>query len=116
MKKSRSENRILCAGLVEVCWSDMMGHACSVIANLEEISTRAVHLTVEVPVPRGTPLALHMARGDMTATVSTCRHEPGFGFAITVQLPKRGHWTSHLRHLLDPRGLQRRAVEQQSMA
>jgi hypothetical protein len=112
MKERRSENRMLCADLVQVCWCDKTGVPCSAIANLEEISAHGAHLVLEVAVPPGTALALHMAHGDMSATVSDCRHEPDAGFAVSVQLPKKSRWKSHPRHLFDPRGLERRESEQ----
>ena len=108
MNERRSESRMLCADLVEVCWSDKMGMSYSAFANLEEISSHGAHLVLEVAVPPGTTLVLHMAHGDMSATVSDCRHEPDFGFALSVQLAKKSRWKSHPRHLFDPRGLERR--------
>jgi hypothetical protein len=111
MKERRSENRMLCADLVEVRWYDKTGMPCSAIANLEEISVHGAHLVLEVAVPPGTTLALRMAHGDMAATVGDCRHEPDFGFTVSVELPKKSRWTSHPRHLFDPRGLGRRESE-----
>jgi hypothetical protein len=78
------------------------------MANLEEVSVRGAHLLLDVALLPGTDLVLRMKQGDMSATVTDCRHEPDFGFAITVQLPKKCRWKSHPRHLFDPRGLERR--------
>jgi hypothetical protein len=108
MNERRSESRMLCADLVEVCWSDETGQSCSAMANLEEVSPHGAHLVVDVALPLHTDLVLRMKRGDMTATVRDCRHEPDFGFAVAVQLPKKSRWKSHPRHLFDPRGLERR--------
>jgi len=108
MNERRSESRMLCADLVEVCWSDRTGHSRSAMANLEEVSVRGAHLLLDVALLPGTDLVLRMKQGDMSATVTDCRHEPDFGFAITVQLPKKCRWKSHPRHLFDPRGLERR--------
>lgn len=109
MNKRRSESRMLCADLVEVCWSDRStGRACSVIANLEEISVRAAHLLLDVALPLDTDLVLRTKQGEMTATVRDCRCEPEFGFALAVQLPKKCRWRPRPRHLFDPRGLERR--------
>jgi hypothetical protein len=108
MNEHRSESRLLCADLVEVRWSDRTGQSCSAIANLEEISVRGAHLVLDVALPLDAELVLRMPRGDMTATVRDCRHEPDFGFAVAVQLSKKCRWKSHPRHLFDPRGLERR--------
>jgi hypothetical protein len=108
MKKCRSENRLLCADLVEVCWSDKAGQACSAIANLEEISTRGAELFLDVAVPLDTQLVLRMRQGEIPATVGDCHDEPDFGFALSVKLPGRGRWKSHPRHLFDPLGFERR--------
>lgn len=112
MKERRSENRMLCADLVEVCWSDATGQPCTVVANLEEISMRGAQLVLDVPVPPGTKLVLRMACGNIAATASACRHEPDFGFALTVRLPRRGRWESHPRHHFDPKALNRPVPEQ----
>lgn len=111
MKERRSENRLLCADLVEVCWPDATGQACTVVANLEEISMRGAELVLEVPVPPGTKLVLRMAWGNIAATASACRHEPDFGFALTVRLPRKCRWQSHPRHHFDPKALDRPAHE-----
>ena len=108
MNERRSESRMLCADLVEVCWYDRTGHSRSTMANLEEVSPHGVHLVVDVALPPGTDLVFRMKRGDMTATVRDCRHEPDFGFAVAAQLPKKHRWKSQPRHLFDPRGLERR--------
>jgi hypothetical protein len=108
MKERWSENRILCADLVEVCWSDKTGQSCTAIANLEEMSVNRAHLVLDAAVPSGATLRLHMAQGDITARVRDCRHEPDFGFALVIQLPKKCRWKSQLRHIFNPRGLERR--------
>ncbi len=103
---------MLCADLVEVCWSDETGRPYCVTANLEEISQHGAHFVLEQAVPVATELVLHMKPGDVTATVRDCRHEPDFGFAIGVQLPRKFRWKAHPRHLFDPRGLARREAMQ----
>jgi hypothetical protein len=112
MKECRSETRMLCADLVEVCWSDKTGQSYSAMANLEEISLRGAHLVLDVAVPLDRELVLRMKQGDIATTVKDCHHEPDIGFALTVQLLKKSRWKSHPRHLFDPRGLQRRQSEQ----
>jgi hypothetical protein len=99
---------MLCADLVEVRWIDRTGQHRSAIANLEEVSLHGAHLILDVAVPLDTDLVLRMKQSEMTATVTDCRHEPDFGFAVAVQLPKKCRWKSHPRHLFDPRGLERR--------
>ena len=99
---------MLCAGLVEVCWSDKTGQPCSTMANWEEISVRGAHLFLDVAVPLDTDLVLRMKQGDIGARVQDCHHEADFGFALSVQLTKKSRWKSNPRHLFDPRQLQGR--------
>jgi hypothetical protein len=114
-KERRLESCMLCADLVQVCWSDATGQPHSVVANLEEISTHGAQLVLEAPVPRGTKLVLRMAWGDIAATASACRDEPDFGFALTVRLPKKGRWESHPRHHFIPTELGQPAPEQKQV-
>jgi hypothetical protein len=106
---------MLCADLVEVRWTDRTGQPRSAIANLEEVSLHGAHLILDVAVPLDTDLVLRMKQSEMTATVTDCRHEPDFGFALSVQLPQKGRWRSHPRHLFDPRGLERRKSRRNRM-
>lgn len=99
---------MLCADLVEVCWSDKTGRPYSAIANMEEVSQHRAHFVLDEAVPLDTDLVLRMKPGDIIATVRDCRHEPDFGFEVVVQLPNKFRWKPHPRHLFDPRGLPRR--------
>ncbi len=111
MKEHRSENRILCADLVEVRWLDSSGEPHSEIANIEGISVNGASLTLDVGLPPGTAVQLRMPHGEFNATIRECRHEPDFGFALRAESMNKSRWSRlgfRPRHLFDPRGLERR--------
>jgi hypothetical protein len=113
MQEPWLENRLLCADLVEIRWSDKTGEPHSEIANIEWISAHGASLVLELGLPPGTPLQLRTPRGDFDAAVRDCRHEPDFGFALRVELMNKSRWSQRgfrPRHLFDPRGLERRAA------
>src|SRR3974377_621612 len=53
----RAHERLLCAGLVEVRWSDKDGYPCETIANLENLSSGGACLSIDCPIPPGTRVA-----------------------------------------------------------
>lgn len=114
MKEHRSENRILCAGLVEVRWFDKTGEPQSAIANLEGISAHGASLVLDVGLPPHSVVRIQTPRGEFDAAIRDCRHEPDFGFALRVELTNKSRWSQRgfrPRHLFDPRGLERREAE-----
>lgn len=117
MKEHRSENRILCADLVEVRWVDSKGEPHAEIANIEGISANGASLVMDVGLPSGAAVQLITPRGEFDATIRDCRHEPDFGFALRIELVNKSRWSRQgfrPRHLFDPRGLERQdAVQSQ---
>ncbi len=115
MKEHRSENRILCADLVEVRWFDKTGEPHSTIANFEGISAHGASLVLDVGLAPNSFVQIQTRRGEFNAAIRECRHEPDFGFALHVELTNKSRWSQRgfrPRHLFDPRGLERREAEQ----
>ncbi len=53
MKERRTENRLLCAELVELVWKDAAGQTCRRLANLEDISSSGINLQSDVAIRAG---------------------------------------------------------------
>lgn len=112
MQERRTDNRLLCADLVELVWKDASGRKRRRIANLEDISLSGVCLQVEKEIVPGTSLSIRYGDGELVGTVRHCRFRD-IGYFLGVQLEEGCRWsTQHFKpqHLLDPRELVDRAL------
>lgn len=106
MQERRTDNRLLCAELVEVCW-DFGGIRQHRIANLEDISLSGVCLQLEKSIAPATEVNIRYGDGELTGTVRYCTYNE-MGFLLGIALDQESRWsTQHYRpqHLLDPREL-----------
>jgi hypothetical protein len=103
----RIDNRLLCAELVEVIWTDHRGAQRHRVANLEDISLSGVCLQIECAVLPGTAIAVHYGDGQLVGIVRYCMFRDG-GHFLGIQLEDGCRWsTKHFvpQHLVDPRQL-----------
>ena len=106
MQERRTDHRLLCADLVEVCW-DHAGREQHRVANLEDISLAGVCLQLEVHIAPGTKIVVRYGDGELVGLVRYCTHRHE-GFFLGIELDQKSRWsTQHYtpRHLLDPRDL-----------
>lgn len=106
-QERRTDNRLLCAELVEGIWIDQRGVQRRRVANLEDISISGVCLQVESAVLPGTHIAVNYGDGQLVGTVRYCVFRDG-GYFLGIQLEDGCRWsTKHFRpqHLVDPRRL-----------
>lgn len=107
IQERRTDNRLLCAELVEAIWTDHKGVQRRKIANLEDISLSGVCLQVEGAVLPGTQMAINYGDGKLVGTVRYCMFRDG-GHFLGIQLEDGCKWsTKHFRprHLVDPEKL-----------
>lgn len=106
MQDRRNNNRLFCADLIEVVWSDgrMSRHN---VANLEDISPTGVCLMLENPLPLGTEV---MVRVGQTELKGITRHATSgeAGFLVGIEFHPDSRWSADLyepEHMLDPQEL-----------
>ncbi|HEY6991505.1 MAG TPA: hypothetical protein VH369_24125 [Bryobacteraceae bacterium] len=112
MQERRTDNRLLCADLVELVWKDETGRKRRRVANLEDISLSGVCLQVEKAIEPGTSVIMRYGDGELVGTIRHCRFRD-IGYFLGVQLEDGCRWsTQHFKpqHLLDPRELVDRAL------
>jgi hypothetical protein len=112
MQEKRSDNRLLCAELVELVWQPESGKQRRSIANLEDISLCGACVQFEREIRPGTPIAINYGDGELLGTVRYCLNKE-FGYFLGIELNEASRWSSqHYKpqHLLDPRELVEQAV------
>jgi len=112
MNERRTDNRLLCAELVEATWQDDAGRRCRRVANLEDISLSGICLQVEREIPAGTSIAMSYGDGKLVGTVRYCVYRD-IGYFLGIELEEGCRWsTQHYKpeHLLDPRELLDRSM------
>ena len=103
MQERRSEVRLLCADMVQVCWEDQQGRKQTSSALLEDISVSGACLQTEVPVPLGVQLQWQTPAREYSGTVRYCEYRE-IGYFVGVALDASSKWsrkTFRPRHLLD---------------
>jgi hypothetical protein len=107
IQERRTDNRLLCAELVEAIWTDHKGVRRRKVANLEDISLSGICLQVEGAVLPGTQMSIGYGDGKLVGTVRYCTFRDG-GHFLGIQLEEGCKWsTRHFRprHLVDPQKL-----------
>ncbi len=113
MRERRSEQRLLCADLVEVKWHTKDGGKHSVVANLEDISSSGVCLQLDEPIPIYSPVKITYPSGCFEGTVRYCVYRE-IGYFVGVQFEPGHKWSLtefEPQHLLDPRAIARAGEE-----
>jgi hypothetical protein len=107
MTNRRSELRMMCADMVEVCWRERSGKSCTATALLEDISTSGACLQLEVPVPLGVEIQWMSPRQDFKGCVRYCVYRE-IGYFVGVEFEPASRWSKKTftpQHLLDPHSL-----------
>jgi hypothetical protein len=103
MRERRSEVRMLCADLVEVCWKNAAGKSKKAQAVLEDISACGACFQLEIPVPLGAVLRWRCTKKDLAGVVRYCVYRE-IGYFVGVQFDPASRWSKakyRPRHLLD---------------
>lgn len=105
ISEQRRHDRLLCAGLVEVRWSDEDGYPCETMANLDNLCPGGACLLVDSPIPAGTRIAIGHLICQVQAEIRYCSSselgwEVGAQF-LTGKTP--GIQACHPSHSVDPK-------------
>ena len=103
MTRDRAEIRMLCADMVEVCWSEPPGHKRKSTALLEDISPSGMCLQFEIPLPIGTRVTVHCPHDRLAGMVRYCVYRE-IGYFVGVELEPPSKWSRQQfepQHLLD---------------
>jgi hypothetical protein len=107
MKDRRTERRMMCADMVEVCWNERSGELSCATALLEDISSAGACLQLESPVPLGVEIQWTSPRQEFRGTVRYCVYRE-IGYFVGVEFKPSSRWSKNNfepRHLLDPESL-----------
>jgi hypothetical protein len=102
---------MMCADLVDVRWKDRSGRSRRAVANLEDISLSGACLQMEVQIPLATVVRISYPKGEFSGEVRYCQFKE-IGYYIGIQFGDGCKWSKTSfkpLHMLDPRGLNRRA-------
>jgi hypothetical protein len=94
---------MLCADLVEVCWTDRTGKRQKAMALLEDISPSGACLQVESALPLGSEIIWASARQRFEGRVQYCVYRE-IGYFVGVEFEPQSKWskkTYRPQHLLD---------------
>ena len=103
MQDRRSEIRMMCADVVEACWTDKDGQTQRANALLEDISPSGACLQFETPVPLGVNLRWGSAKQEFVGEVRYCVYRE-IGYFVGVQFEPSSKWSKETYkplHLLD---------------
>jgi hypothetical protein len=99
----RSEVRMLCADMVEVCWKDQAGRKRRVMGLLEDISQSGACVQLETAVPLGVLIHWESPKRQFTGRVQYCVYRE-IGYFIGVEFDSTSKWSKRAykpQHLLD---------------
>jgi len=103
MQERRSEIRMLCADVVEACWTDEKGETQRSSALLEDISPSGACLQLETAVPLGVTLRCEARKQEFVGEVRYCVYRE-IGYFVGVEFDPRSKWSKKAykpQHLLD---------------
>jgi hypothetical protein len=103
MRERRSDVRMLCADLVEVCWKNGAGKPRRATALLEDISASGACLQMETAVPLGVGIRWECPKQDFAGYVRYCVYRE-IGYFIGVEFDSASQWSKEAykpQHLLD---------------
>src|SRR5882724_9024046 len=92
MQERRSEVRMLCADMVEVCWKDRTGRDWRVMALLEDISQSGACLQLETAVPQGTQIRLECPKKKLEGLVRYCVYRE-IGYFVGMEFDSSSRWS-----------------------
>jgi hypothetical protein len=103
MQERRSEVRMLCADMVEVCWKDQAGKAQKATGLLEDISARGACLQLETSVPLEAEIHWKSPQQEFAGRVRYCVYRE-IGYFLGVEFDAASRWSKETyqpQHLLD---------------
>jgi len=103
MQERRSEVRMLCADMVDVCWKDQVGRTRKATGLLEDISTSGACLQMETAVPLEAEIHWESPQQAFIGRVRYCVYRE-IGYFVGVQFGPDTKWsekTYRPQHLLD---------------
>jgi len=103
MQERRTENRMLCADMVEVCWNNQAGRKKTATGLLEDISPSGACLQMEAPVGLGTAIRWSCADREFKGKVRYCVYRE-IGYFVGVEFGADSRWSKKVfrpQHLLD---------------
>jgi len=103
----RRHDRLLCAGLVDVRWSDRDGFPCETVANLEDLTPAGACLRIDCPIPPGTRIGVGHLVGQTEAEIRHCSRVD-LGWVVGVQFlagKSPGNRVCRPSHVVDPQSV-----------
>ena len=103
MPERRTEIRMLCADVVELCWRDATGEDRRTMALLEDISTSGACLQLENSIPPAVEVRWRSPKQEFTGMVRYCVYRE-IGYFVGVEFGPSSRWTKKAfkpQHLLD---------------
>jgi hypothetical protein len=103
MQERRSEVRMLCADMVEVCWKDQAGRMWKETGLLEDICASGACLQMETAVPLEAEIHWESPQQAFTGRVRYCVYRE-IGYFIGVEFEPESRWSREKyqpQHLLD---------------
>jgi hypothetical protein len=103
MEERRSEVRMLCADMLEVCWKDPTGKTRRATALLEDISASGACLQLETAVPLGAVIRWESPKQEFKGHVRYCVYRE-IGYFVGVEFDSTTKWSKKAyrpQHLLD---------------
>ena len=103
MQERRSEVRMLCADMVEVCWKDQAGRAQKATGLLEDISAFGACLQMETDVPLEAEIHWESPQQAFAGRVRYCVYRE-IGYFVGMEFEPESRWrkeTYQPQHLLD---------------
>ncbi len=105
--EKRRDNRLLCAGLIELRWTGTDGVSLAAIANLDDVSPGGVSLLLDRRLPSGTLVEFTYNGQKVSGAVRYC-NPAEHGWIAGVQFGPDSKWdpaVSPPEHLLDPKSI-----------
>jgi hypothetical protein len=110
MQERRTEVRMLCADMVEVCWKDQAGRARKATGLLEDISASGACLQMETAVPPEAEIHWESPQQAFDGHVRYCVYQE-IGYFVGVEFEPESRWSKEKyqpQHLLDLQRLMER--------
>ncbi len=107
MRERRTEVRMMCADMLDICWKDGSSRKRQALALLEDISPSGACLQMEAPLPLGTEVVWKCGKQEFSGHVRYCAYRE-IGYFVGVEFDFRSRWSKksyHPQHLLDLRSL-----------
>ena len=102
-KRSQHDERILCADLIKIVWTDEAGRRQQELAALEDISSRGACVQMEHPIPVDTSIVIFYPSGRYHGRIRYCVFQDT-GYFLGVEFDPGCQWSRHEytpSHLLD---------------